>query len=141
MKMVVRLSHYKVPPQRRIISSYGTSAPVNAQEVEFYADTNTAQVGNVTLVDSVVSKVADGNNRFTFEAQLVDKYGHPINKAGLKVEWSHNKEQQISLSAQSTPTNDRGIATVTLHSSKIAVDDIIVYAKYRVPHRNQRIRE
>lgn len=114
-------------------ASYGTSAPVNAQEVEFYADTNTAQVGNVTLVDSVVSKVADGNNRFTFEAQLVDKYGHPINKAGLKVEWSHNKEQQISLSAQSTPTNDRGIATVTLHSSKIAVDDIIVYAKYRVP--------
>jgi 5-hydroxyisourate hydrolase-like protein (transthyretin family) len=112
---------------------YGASAAVNAQEVEFYADTNTAQVGDVTLVDSEVSKVADGNNHFTFNAQLVDKYGHPITKAGLKVEWSHNKEQQITLSAESTPTNDRGIATVTLHSSKIAVDDIIVYAKYRVP--------
>lgn len=114
-------------------ASYGTSVPINAQPVEFYADTNMAQVGSVTLVDSEVNKVADGNNYFTFDAQLVDKYGHPLKKAGLNIEWSHNKEQQITLSAPSTTTNDSGIASVTLKSSKIAVDDIIVYAKYRVP--------
>ncbi|HGJ5882845.1 Ig-like domain-containing protein [Arsenophonus sp.] len=91
-------------------------------------------MGSVTLVDSEVNKkVADGNNYFTFNAQLVDKYGHPLKKAGLNIEWSHNKEQQITLSAASTTTNDSGIASVTLKSSKIAVDDIIVYAKYRVP--------
>ncbi|MFS1538753.1 MAG: Ig-like domain-containing protein [Candidatus Phlomobacter fragariae] len=116
---------------------YGSSAAVNAQEVEFYANTNTSKVKSVTLVDSVNSKVADGKNSFTFKAKLVDRYDNPINKAGLIVEWSHNKEQQVELSAQTSLTNEQGIATITLQSSKVAVENIRVYAKYKVPPQIQ----
>ncbi|HGJ5875520.1 MAG TPA: Ig-like domain-containing protein [Arsenophonus sp.] len=116
-----------------VSAQYGSSTAVPAQEVNFYADSKTAKVKSVTLVDTVASKVADGNNTFTFKAQLVDRYDNPINKAGLLVEWSHNKEGQVKLSAQTSPTDESGIATIILQSSKSAVDKVKVYAKYKVP--------
>ncbi|MFV9996966.1 MAG: inverse autotransporter beta domain-containing protein [Arsenophonus endosymbiont of Dermacentor nuttalli] len=116
-----------------VSAQYGSSTAVPAQEVNFYADIKTAKVKSVTLVDPVASKVADGNNTFTFKVRLVDRYDNPINKAGLLVEWSHNKEGQVKLSAQTSLTDESGIATIILQSSKSAVDKVKVYAKYKVP--------
>ncbi|MCU6213355.1 Ig-like domain-containing protein [Morganella morganii] len=98
--------------------------------VSFIYNLGSARVGTVTLKDDVTEKVADGKNTFTFTAQLVDENGNPVSKDGLVVSWTQNKGSDVELSATTSKTDDTGKATITLTSTKKAVDDILVSAQY-----------
>ncbi|HAT3811113.1 TPA: hypothetical protein I8608_004035, partial [Morganella morganii] len=98
--------------------------------ISFIYNLGSARVGTVTLKDDVTEKVADGKNTFTFTAQLVDENGNPVSKDGLVVSWTQNKGSDVELSATTSKTDDTGKATITLTSTKKAVDDILVSAQY-----------
>ncbi|MCU6226387.1 Ig-like domain-containing protein, partial [Morganella morganii] len=112
-------------------AQYKDTAKVAADKpVSFIYNLGSARVGTVTLKDDVTEKVADGKNTFTFTAQLVDENGNPVSKDGLVVSWTQNKGSDVELSATTSKTDDTGKATITLTSTKKAVDDILVSAQY-----------
>ncbi|WP_063654672.1 hypothetical protein [Candidatus Arsenophonus triatominarum] len=53
------------------------TANINGSNTEkiitFLADVSTAEIGSVKLDDTTTTKIADGNQYFTYTAQLVDK--------------------------------------------------------------------
>ncbi|MEX9897272.1 invasin domain 3-containing protein, partial [Providencia rettgeri] len=106
----------------------GTTAAVDADKtVSFTYDISTAKVSTVTLNDDTQSKVANGTDTFTYTAQVVDGNGNPVTEAGVTVNWSQDKGEDVTLPATST-TNDSGEATITLTSTTKLVADITVSA-------------
>ncbi|MFV9996967.1 MAG: inverse autotransporter beta domain-containing protein [Arsenophonus endosymbiont of Dermacentor nuttalli] len=103
-----------------------TSVPAN-KKVNFVAEEGTIKLGSVELTDAVNVKVADGIAKFTFTAQLVDNKNQPVNKAGIKVDWFHDKDD-VKLSAKTSQTDEHGIATITLQSTTTAVDEVQISA-------------
>ncbi|MEX9217136.1 Ig-like domain-containing protein, partial [Providencia rettgeri] len=96
--------------------------------VSFTYDINSAKVGSVVLKDETQSKVANGENAFTYTAYVVDENGNPVTEKGVTVNWTQDKGADVTLPATSE-TNAQGEATITLTSTKTAVADITVSAK------------
>lgn len=114
--------------QVRVSANYAATASVEAdKEVNFIAEEGIITVGTVELTDSVNEKVADGNQTFTFSAQLVDNKGQPVNEAGIEVDWFRDKDD-VKLLQDTSKTNEHGIATVTLQSTTKAVDEVQISA-------------
>ncbi|MEX9216464.1 inverse autotransporter beta domain-containing protein, partial [Providencia rettgeri] len=93
----------------------------------FTADTQSAAVASVTLVDTVTSKVADGKNTFTFKALVKDSRGNPV--PNVNVNWQSTPLTSSVIFDSSSLTNDEGIATITVTSTTTAVAGITVSAK------------
>ncbi|MFS1538754.1 MAG: inverse autotransporter beta domain-containing protein [Candidatus Phlomobacter fragariae] len=107
-----------------VSANYAATASVEAdKKVNFIAEEGLVIVGAVELKDSVNEKVADGNQNFTFTAQLVDSKGQPVKVAGIIVNWFYDKDD-VKLSQNASETDERGIATVTLQSTTKAVYDV-----------------
>ncbi|MEX9938449.1 Ig-like domain-containing protein, partial [Providencia rettgeri] len=106
-----------------------TGTAVNADKtVSFTYDINSAKVGSVVLKDETQSKVANGENAFTYTAYVVDENGNPVTEKGVTVNWTQDKGADVTLPATSE-TNAQGEATITLTSTTTAVADITVSAK------------
>ncbi|TPW56595.1 Ig-like domain-containing protein, partial [Morganella morganii] len=114
-----------------VSAQYESTAKVAADKtVSFIYNLTSAHVSTVTLKDGVIEKIADGVNTFTYTAQLVDGNGNPVRQANLDVKWTQDKGSDVTLSAATTKTDADGQATVTLKSTKKAVDTITVKAQY-----------
>ncbi len=114
-----------------VSAQYEDTAKVAANKaVSFIFELTSAKVGTVTLEGDVVQKVADGVNAFTYTAQLVDGNGNPVRQADLVVNWTQDKGNDVALSATTSKTDATGKATITLTSTKKAVDDVLVSAQY-----------
>ncbi|WP_210388492.1 Ig-like domain-containing protein, partial [Morganella sp. HMSC11D09] len=114
-----------------VSAQYESTAKVAANKtVSFIYNLTSAHVSTVTLKDGVIEKIADGVNTFTYTAQLVDGNGNPVRQANLDVKWTQDKGSDVTLSAATTKTDADGQATVTLKSTKKAVDTITVKAQY-----------
>ncbi|GAA0341656.1 invasin-like inverse autotransporter protein [Morganella psychrotolerans] len=107
-----------------------TAATAADKLVSFIFELNSAKVGTVALDGTIVQKVADGANTFTYTAQLVDSSNNPIRKAGLDIKWTQDKGTAVKLSAVSSKTDADGKAVITLTSTTTAVDDVRVSAQY-----------
>ncbi|WP_182853159.1 Ig-like domain-containing protein [Arsenophonus endosymbiont of Aleurodicus floccissimus] len=114
-----------------VSSSYGGTASKLADRiVSFIVNKDTAKLGEIKLLDELVTrKVADGQQKFTFNVQLFDKNDNPIKQAGMTVYWGHDGSGKAQLNPTSK-TNQDGVATVELQSTTMAVDDIEVFAKF-----------
>ncbi|WP_274371921.1 Ig-like domain-containing protein, partial [Morganella morganii] len=86
--------------------------------VSFIYNLTSAHVSTVELNDDVTEKVADGASVFTYTARLVDSSGNPVRQAGLDVNWTQDKGNDVTLSGTISQTNDKGEATITLKSTK-----------------------
>ncbi|WP_282808368.1 Ig-like domain-containing protein, partial [Hafnia alvei] len=91
----------------------------------FIADSASAQVSAVMLTDSVVSKVADGKNTFTYTVTVKDSNGNPV--SGVAVSPKADKTGATATSNGVTDAN--GQTTITLTSSTTAVANITVSAR------------
>ncbi|MEG0609919.1 MAG: Ig-like domain-containing protein [Morganella sp. (in: enterobacteria)] len=115
----------------RVSAQYKETVTVPADKtVSFIYNINTTKVSTVTLNDELTEKIADGVNNFTYTAQLTDGNGNPIRQADLDVKWIQNKGTAVVLSATTSKTDATGKATITLTSTKKAVDDVRVSAQY-----------
>ncbi|EGT3611530.1 hypothetical protein FAP59_18255, partial [Morganella morganii] len=104
----------------------GSTPVVNADKVvSFTADSAAARVSRVTLTDAETGKVANGENLFTYTAQVEDGNGNPV--PGVTVNWSQDKGADVTLPATGV-TNEAGQITVTLLSTTKAVSGITVSA-------------
>ena len=90
----------------------GHSQTVNTT---FVADITTAIVTEVTLVDTVTDKIANGTDFFTFDALVKDAHGNLVPNA--TVTWSQDKGNSVVLPS-SSETDVNGKATIALKSTK-----------------------
>ncbi|MET4861932.1 Ig-like domain-containing protein [Morganella morganii] len=116
----------------RVSGQYDNTAKVAADRpVSFIYNLTSAHVSTVELNDDVTGKAADGVSVFTYTARLVDSSGNPVRQAGLDVKWTQDKGNDVALSGTTSQTNDKGEATITLKSTKKAVDNVTVKAQYK----------
>ncbi|OBU10408.1 Ig-like domain-containing protein [Morganella psychrotolerans] len=114
-----------------VSAQYKDMATIAAdKKVSFTYDLLTAKVGTVTLFGDKTTQIADGITYFTYTAQLVDKYNNPILLADQDVKWTQDKGVDVVLSAATSKTDATGKTSITLKSTKKAVDDVIVSAQY-----------
>ncbi|WP_202632269.1 Ig-like domain-containing protein, partial [Yokenella regensburgei] len=97
----------------------------SAAKVTFVADSATASVRKVMLMDDKTAKPADGKNAFTYTALVKDKYDNTL--ANAPVSWAVDAAG-VTLSAPTTQTDSNGKATVKLLSGTRVVTDITVSA-------------
>src|SRR5471032_380335 len=84
----------------------------SVSRIVFVGDKTTAAVRQVRLNDSVNYKTADPQNSFTYTAQVQDGNGNPL--SDVKVTWSKDVQQGVTLSAATSTTDNDGNATVRL---------------------------
>uniref|UniRef100_UPI0024A9BF49 Ig-like domain-containing protein n=1 Tax=Hafnia alvei TaxID=569 RepID=UPI0024A9BF49 len=110
----------------QVSAQYLTTPTVNADKVvSFTADSAAAKVSNVVLEGSVISKVADGKNTFTYIVTITDNNDNPV--SGVDVSSSANKAG-VTVAANG-PTDTNGQTTLTLSSSTKAAMNITVSAQ------------
>lgn len=120
-------SSTKIDLNIAISAQYASSTKkTSEQTVSFVADKANAAVSELKLDGNVKAKVANGKNTFTYTAKVLDANQNPV--AGMIVSSKANKEDVTVEST--TPTNNLGETMVTLSSSKVAVEDILVSAQF-----------
>ncbi|PAV04629.1 hypothetical protein CBG25_07100 [Arsenophonus sp. ENCA] len=97
-------------------------------DVTLIADSNTAVLKQVTLDGDNTSKVANGNDNFTFTAVVKDANDNPVPEITLK--WQHNAGNKVTLSDKGeSKTDPEGKAKITLTSTTNTVTEVQVSAK------------
>ncbi|MDR5611718.1 MAG: invasin domain 3-containing protein, partial [Arsenophonus sp.] len=97
-------------------------------DVTLIADSNTAVLKQVTLDGNNTSKVANGNDNFTFTAVVKDANDNPVPEITLK--WQHNSGNKVTLSDKGeSKTDPEGKAKITLTSTTNTVTEVQVSAK------------
>lgn len=119
-------SSTKIDLNIAVSAQYASSAKITSEQtVSFVADKANAAVSELKLDGNVKAKVANGKNTFTYTAKVLDTNKNPV--AGVTLSSKANKGNVTVEST--TPTNNLGETTVTLRSSTVAVEDILVSAQ------------
>ncbi|WP_339053314.1 invasin domain 3-containing protein [Arsenophonus endosymbiont of Crataerina pallida] len=96
--------------------------------VTLIADSNTVVLKQVTLDGDNTSKVANGNDNFTFTAVVKDANDNPVPEITLK--WQYNAGNKVTLSDKGeSKTDSEGKAKITLTSTTNTVTEVQVSAK------------
>ncbi|WP_182853158.1 Ig-like domain-containing protein [Arsenophonus endosymbiont of Aleurodicus floccissimus] len=112
-----------------VSARFGSTKRVDAdREVAFIADESSIIVKSVRLNDQIDSKLANDHNKFTFTALVLDVNDNPARQRMVK--WAHNKNDEVTLSATTSETDENGRTTIMLHSTNTVVNNIIVNASY-----------
>jgi adhesin/invasin len=96
-----------------VSAQVGTSGAVNAPDVTFTADSNSAQIGSGDLTVDTTSVVANGTALATFKAIVKDGNGNLV--PNVTVTWATDLG---TLSGTSSKTDANGVATITLQSTQ-----------------------
>jgi hypothetical protein len=112
-----------------IAGTYAVSATVNgnvtSKDVTFIADASTMHIASVKLNGSVVSKLANGTDNFTYTANVSDANNNPL--PGVTVTWAQESGNDVTLTASSI-SDGNGLAVATLTSSKNPALNVMVSA-------------
>ncbi|MBS0850166.1 Ig-like domain-containing protein, partial [Citrobacter sp. JGM124] len=109
----------------QVSAQYLATPSVNAKAVNFTADSSLAKVSDVSLVGTITSQIADGNNFFTYTVTVTDTNNNPVEGAIVA---PMVNQSDLSVTVNGT-TDANGQAIITLTSSTKAVDNIIVSAQ------------